>query len=49
MIPAKLIEALTVSLARWDGRGPTPYDDFEAGKDMAAAIMNLLVWNANQP
>jgi len=49
MIPINLIEALTISLARWDGRGPTPDDDFAAGKDMAAAIMNLLVWNANQP
>lgn len=24
MIPIKLIEALTDSLARWDGRGPPP-------------------------
>lgn len=49
MIPVDPIEALTTSLARWDGRGPTPDDDFDAGRDMAAAIMNLLAWNANQP
>lgn len=48
MIPNKLIEALTVSLARWDGRGPTPDDDLEAGKEMAAAIMTLLVRNSSQ-
>ena len=48
MIPNKLIEALTVSLARWDGRGPTPDDDYKAGKEMAEAIMELLVWNSAQ-
>ena len=48
MIPNKLIEALTVSLARWNGRGPTPDEDFAAGKEMAAAIMELLVWVASQ-
>ena len=49
MISIRLIDALTDSLARWDGRGPTPDDDFEAGKEMAAAIMNFLVRNSSQP
>jgi len=48
MIPNKLIEALTVSLGRWDGRDPTSDDDYEAGKEMAAAITTLLVWNSPQ-
>jgi hypothetical protein len=47
VIPATLIEQLTEALAKWDGRGPTPDDDFEAGKRMASAIMALLVWNTN--
>jgi hypothetical protein len=47
VIPATLIEQLTEALAKWDGRGSTPDDDFEAGKRMASAIMALLVWNNN--
>jgi hypothetical protein len=47
VLPANLIEQLTEALARWDGRGPTPDDDLEAGKQMASAIMALLVWNTN--
>jgi hypothetical protein len=47
VIPANLLEQLTDALARWDGRGPTPDDDLEAGKQMASAIMALLVWNTN--
>ena len=49
MIPIQLIETLTVALGHWQGRGPTPDDDYEAGKEMADAIMQLLVWNSNQP
>jgi hypothetical protein len=49
MIPVRLIKQLADSLARWDGRGPTPDDDSEAGKEMAAAIMSLLVWHSSQP
>jgi hypothetical protein len=45
VIPADLLERLTNALARWDGRGPTPDDDLQAGKEMASAIMALLVWN----
>jgi hypothetical protein len=48
VIPVELIEALTISLARWDGRGPTPDEDYEAGKEMATAIMELLIWNSSQ-
>jgi hypothetical protein len=47
MIPAHLVEQLTNALARWDGRGLTPDDDLEAGKEMASAIMALLVWNTH--
>jgi hypothetical protein len=49
VIPVRLIKQLADSLARWDGRGPTPDDDLEAGKEMAAAIMSLLVWHSSQP
>lgn len=49
MIPADLVERLTNALAHWDGRGSTPDDDFQAGKEMASAIMALLVWDANKP
>lgn len=47
MIPADLLERLTNALARWDGRGPTPDDDLEAGVAMASAIMALLAWDAS--
>ncbi len=48
MIPADLLERLANALARWDGRGPTSDDDLQAGKEMASAIMALLVWDAGQ-
>jgi hypothetical protein len=48
VIPAHLLERLTNALARWDGRGPAPNDDLHAGKEMASAIMALLVWNSEQ-
>jgi hypothetical protein len=48
VIPTNLIEQLTNALAHWDGRGPTPDDDLQAGKEMASAIMALLVWNGKQ-
>jgi hypothetical protein len=46
--PADLLERLTNALARWDGRGPTRDDDLEAGKEMASAVMALMVWNGKQ-
>lgn len=49
MIPVDLLERLTSALAHWDGRGPTPDDDFQVGKEMASAIMALLAWNTNNP
>lgn len=48
MIPAEILERLTTSLARWDGRGPTEDETFVAGKEMASAIMALLVWDGQQ-
>jgi hypothetical protein len=48
MIPIHLIKQLADALARWDGRGPTPADDSEAGREMAAAIMSLLAWHSSQ-
>ena len=47
-IPADLLERRTNALACWDGRGPTPGDDLQSGKEMASAIMALLVWNSKQ-
>jgi hypothetical protein len=47
VIPADLIEQLTNALAHRDGRGPTGDDDLQAGKEMASAIMALLLWNNN--
>jgi alkylated DNA nucleotide flippase Atl1 len=47
-IPVDVVERLTNSLARWDGRGPSPEDDLEAAKEMASAIMALLVWDSGQ-
>lgn len=48
MIPTDILERLTTSLARWDGRGPSEDDTFDAGKEMASAIMALLTWDAQQ-
>jgi hypothetical protein len=47
VIRAHLVGQLTNAPARWDGRGPTPDDNLQAGKEMASAIMSLLAWNAN--
>ena len=47
MIPIKLIEALN----RWPvgkGAAQRPTMTIEAGKEMAVAIMTLLVWNSSQ-
>lgn len=44
MIPADLIEQLTTSLARWEGRGPSDDDTYHAGKEMASAVMTTLAW-----
>lgn len=48
MIPAQLVEQLSVALARWCGRGPTDHDTLEAGRDLASAVMAVLVWDAHQ-
>lgn len=48
MIPTHLFVQLSTALARWDGRGPTPKDDYRAGKELAAASMAVLVWDLNQ-
>ncbi|MCV7043240.1 hypothetical protein H7J08_00925 [Mycobacterium frederiksbergense] len=48
MLPVEIQEQLQTALARWQGRGPTPDDDFEAGKALADAAFAVLVWNSNQ-
>lgn len=48
MIPARLVEQLSVALARWGGRGPTDDDTLEAGKELASAAMAVLEWDAQQ-
>lgn len=48
MIPAHLVEQLSTALARWGGRGPTDDDTLEAGKALASAAMEVLIWDAQQ-
>jgi hypothetical protein len=48
VIPADILEKLTTSLARWDGRGPSDDDTLHAGQEMASAVMALLVWDSQQ-
>ncbi|WP_185746727.1 hypothetical protein [Mycolicibacter terrae] len=48
MIPVDILENLITALARWEGRGPTEDETYEAGKEMASAIMALLVWDGRQ-
>ncbi|MGV0734353.1 hypothetical protein [Mycolicibacter sinensis] len=48
MIPAQLVEELSVALARWGGRGPTDDDTLEAGRALASAAMAVLTWDAQQ-
>jgi hypothetical protein len=40
---------LSTALAHWDGRGPTPEDDYHAGKELAAAAIAVPVWDLNHP
>lgn len=47
-LPPGLLERLSVALARWDGRGPTEDDMLFAGRDLADAVMAVLVWDAEQ-
>ena len=49
MIPTHLVVQLSAALAHWDGRGPTPEDDYRAGRELAAAAMEVLVWDLNHP
>ncbi|MDY6869038.1 MAG: hypothetical protein SV966_00145 [Actinomycetota bacterium] len=48
MIPADLVEQLSIALAQWDGRGPTEDDTLDAGKALASAAMAVLAWDAQQ-
>ncbi len=47
-IPAEILRPLAETLARWDGRGATDAETLRAGRDMAAAVMDLLVWDATR-
>lgn len=48
VIPADILEALIVAVARWDGRGPSEDDMLHAGKELASAAMAVLVWDSKQ-
>jgi hypothetical protein len=47
MLPTNLLEQLSTALARWDGRGSSNDETLRTGKELAAAVMSVLIWDSN--